>query len=95
MNVAEAGMMLLLNVVLVAVASVTHLTEAYPFEVAKAACEDMMPKGPGHQSVSAQSSKVVSCRYCYQPKLICLVAQIHWFVLSVKKKGGLGLTRRG
>lgn len=53
-----ADTMLLLNVAVLVVASVTHLTEAYPFEVAKAACEDMSPKGPGHQNVSAQNSKV-------------------------------------
>lgn len=69
--------MLLLSVAVLAVASVTHLTEAYPFEVAKAACEDMTPKGPGHQNVSAQNSKVNIDKYSIKPPLLSIHRTIY------------------
>lgn len=75
--------MLLLSVTVLAVASVTHLTEAYPFEVAKAACEDMTPKGPGHQNVSAQNSKVNIDKY--KPPLLRIHRTIYVIDLSLTR----------
>lgn len=77
--------MLLLSVTVLAVASVTHLTEAYPFEVAKAACEDMTPKGPGHQNVSAQNSKVNIDKYSIKPPLLSIHRTIYVIDLSLTR----------
>lgn len=78
--------MLLLSVAVLAVASVTHLTEAYPFEVAKAACEDMTPKGPGHQNVSAQNSKVnIDNSYSIKPPLLSIHCTIYVIDLSLTR----------
>ncbi|XP_054282289.1 putative defense protein 1 [Macrosteles quadrilineatus] len=40
------------------VVGAAHLAASYPFEVPVSACVDMMPKGPGHNDVAAQNSKI-------------------------------------